>query len=272
MTEPDPASTEAAPEAQLPLFYRQPEVLTPDRHAGLRLRPGDWAFAANTNSAPIMASEFAAAAAHYPVVFDAVDAAPIVVLGLERDNLFVDGEGRWDPETYVPAYVRRYPFITMSGPNDTFTLVIDRACDRLADGGEAGEPLFVDGQPSAFTRSAVDFSRAFLLAHRQTLAFGAALQEAGLLIPQQVDARLPDGRPLQLAGWRRIDLDKFQALDEARLVAWHRNGWLGLAHRHLASLDRFQALLTRLIARQTGEPAGASAPARSRERREKVGA
>ncbi|MES2696694.1 MAG: mannonate dehydratase, partial [Verrucomicrobiota bacterium] len=52
--------------------------------------------------------------------------------------------------------------------------------------------------------------------------------------------RLPDGTEALL-----YDPAKFAALDDATVLAWHKNGWLALIQFHLASLDHFNTLLVR---------------------------
>ena len=85
------------------------------------------------------------------------------------------------------------------------------------------------------------------------------LQKRGksvLLIDRRADATLPDGRKLGLDGFQVIDTERFANLDEAVVLDWHRRGWLALVHFHLASLERFGALLTlQAQAAATAEPA-----------------
>lgn len=242
----EPATADAA---ILPLFYKEPEPLSAERHAGWRLLDGDVAFAAQTAFVPILTSEIAPASRDYPIVFAADTTAPIAVLGLDRANLFVV-VGRWDEAAYVPAYVRRYPFAFMATQApDGFCLAVDAGSDRVSREGEAGAALFENGVPSGLTRQALEFCTAFGRDAAATELFSVALKEKDLLIDRRADATLPDGRKFGLAGFRIVDEAKFRALDNATLVAWHRAGILALVHFHLASLERFNALLARQTAR-----------------------
>ena len=71
-------------------------------------------FCRDLHAVPISASEFATAMRDYPIVFVCAgefEFSSMAILGMHtRQNLFVDGDGRWDRRTYMPAYVRRYPF------------------------------------------------------------------------------------------------------------------------------------------------------------------
>jgi hypothetical protein len=245
MTDASPVVPASQPALEAPLFYRQPQPLSALVHADWRLKGGDVAFAAETPFAPIVVAELSAAARSYPVVFSAGEVAqPLAILGLERRNLFV-ADGQWREDAYVPAYVRRYPFGFIATVNPSgFALAIDAASERVAQSGEEGAALFENGEPSALTRDAMAFCNAFQAEANATVAFTAALREHDLLIDRRADATLPDGRKLGLDGFQVIDTERFSNLDDAVVLDWHRKGWLALVHYHLASLERFGALLT----------------------------
>lgn len=238
------------PGVQQPVFYRNLEALTAERHGSLLLKPDlDFRFAKNTNAVPITDVEFAAASRFYPIVFTSEPVAPIVVLGLQNENLFVEDNGHWaGPDHYIPAYVRRYPFIFIEHPGG-FTLGLDRACERIVEADAAdrtGEPFFVDGQPSAFTKDALNFSAQLQNQHRVSREFGAALAEQNLLVDREANAVLKDGQRFNIQGFKVVDAEKFKSLPGAVILDWHRKGWLGLVHFHLASLDRFRDLMLRM--------------------------
>lgn len=226
----------------LPLFYRAPELLNVTQHAALRVVPAGYDFADQTNAVPIAVVEFGQAMRHYPIVFAAGDGFPVAILGLDRANRFVAG-GEWAARTYIPAYVRRYPFVFADRTNDSFALAIDRAADHLVEGGEAGIALFVDGKPTETVTSIMAFCRDFQGAHIQTEAFARALVEHDLLIDRRADAKLNDGRAMMLSGFKVVDRTRFDALPDATILDWHRKGWLALIHFHFLSLDRFADLI-----------------------------
>ena len=249
----------------LPLFYRDPQPLSAAQHGAWRLKDGDAAFAADTPFVPVVVSEIAAAARSYPIVFSAGEGAqPVAVLGLEQRNLFV-ADGRWTDEAYVPAYVRRYPFGFIATVNpEGFALAIDAASERVARSGEEGTALFDADQPAKLTQDAMAFCNTFQSEAAATQAFGDALRAQNLLIDRRADATLPDGRKLGLDGFQVIDTERFANLDEAVVLDWHRRGWLALVHFHLASLERFGALLT-LQAQATTPAEPAAKPTKSKK-------
>jgi hypothetical protein len=237
--------TTDAPPASLPPFYRDPRPLSRETHAAWRLLEGDASFAADAAYVPIVAGEFARAVQSYPIVFAMPGAVPVAVLGLERRNLFVR-DGQWARETYVPAYVRRYPFgFVATEEPDSFILAIDAGSGRVAEQGEEGLALFDAGEPAERTRQALAFCEAYQAESEATRGFAEALKQQELLIERRAGATLPDGRTFGLQGFQIVDAAKFAALDDATVLDWHKRGWLALVHFHLASLERFQLLVAR---------------------------
>src|SRR5450631_1324882 len=98
----------------MPLFFKRVVGVNPALHGGLRLdRSGGYGFGAKAQSVPLGLGEFDAAYQHYPILFTSGPTpTPVALLGLsEGTNLFVSPTGTWRPDTYVPAYVRSFPFI-----------------------------------------------------------------------------------------------------------------------------------------------------------------
>lgn len=234
----------------LPLFYRDPEPVSSAHHAGWRLRGGDYGFAADTAYVPVVIGEFVPVARHYPILFvDGEIPAPVALLGIEQANLFVE-DGAWTAHAHIPAYVRRYPFgYIATGEGDRFVLALDAGSDRFVQSGEEGQPLFVDGAPSALTRQALGFCEAFRVDAAATSDFCKALVQADLLVERRADLTLPDGARFGIQGFKLVDAERFAKLDAATVVDWQHRGWLALVHHHLASLDHFHALLARKLAR-----------------------
>ena len=231
------------------LFYSRPVPLQSDIHGDLRILPGKLDFAAKSNAIPLIVGEFSLALHHFPILFAGPGAVPMAATGITETNLFIT-DGKWEPDTYVPAYVRRHPFIFIdTDGSQNFVLGVDEDSDRLVKGGTEGEALFVDGKPSELLQQAMEFCGRFTGEHDRTQAFSKALIEHDLLAVRNANVRLPNGRELTLQGFSVVDVEKLQALPDSLVLEWHRNGWLGLVHQHLMSLSRF-ADLTRLQAQR----------------------
>jgi hypothetical protein len=232
------------------IFYERVVALNDQRHARLRVRPSkSFAYAAKTNSVPLLAGEFFECAREYPIVFARGEAGPIpaVLLGLrESENLFVDRLGKWDAR-YVPAFVRRYPFVPGKGAQGELLVCIDEA-SACFDSRE-GEPLFVDGKPAAALEHAMKFLAEFHQAAAATEALGRRLQELGLLRQADSLAQLKDGSQFRLNGLHVVDEVKLQALDRDTVYELFAGGSLAAVHAHLMSLGNLGPLLDRLSRR-----------------------
>ncbi|HEY4275169.1 MAG TPA: SapC family protein [Rhizomicrobium sp.] len=231
-----------------PLFYRKPEALNPAAHADLRLRQAvDFGFARKTNSVQITASEFAAVARNFPIVFAGEEHYPAAVLGLDAENLFVDEGGKWAEHAYVPAYVRRYPFAFISfDDGKQFALGVDRASERLiTEKDDKSVPLFADSKPTRLTDEALRFCIAFQNDHAVTKTFIQALSEQNLLVEVQYAAPMAMGKYISLKGFQVVDASRFQNLPDTVVLDWHRKGWLSLVQFHLASQDLWRDLTAR---------------------------
>jgi hypothetical protein len=229
----------------MPLFYRQIAVIDTVRHAAIKLsRDAGYGFAAKTNAILLCNGEFHAAAQTYPIVFSSgVDALPLVICGFSDDrNLFVTGEGSWRPNAYIPAYVRRYPFIFVQNPaSNELLLGVEEDSDRI--GTTQGTPLFDDGKPSDALREALTFCTNYQDQVVRTQEFGAALHAAGVLEEQQAQINFPRGGTAQMGGFRVISPAKFDALDDATFLDWRRRGWLPLVFAHFHSMGQWQSLI-----------------------------
>ncbi|HKF71555.1 MAG TPA: SapC family protein [Stellaceae bacterium] len=242
-------STEAsgAPPAdpRFPLFYRSLTPIDAARHASksLKRRIG-FDFARSSHAVLLNGSEFEAAARHYPIVFTpAPAAAALVVMGVRRErNFFVDNAGDWRPGTYIPAYIRRYPFIFHeSADKQQYTLCIDETSGAIEDGND--RPLFSGGKPTPIVQDALKFCAAFQRDYASTREFAEQLSERGLLIPNQAEITLNSGEKLAVTGFHIIDRDRFAGLPDSAFLEWRRKGWLPWVFGHFVSHANWSALV-----------------------------
>jgi hypothetical protein len=232
------------------MFYERVVALNDQTHAKLKVRPAtNFAYAAGTNSVPLLASEFFEAAREYPIVFARGEAGPVpaALLGLrESENLYVDAAGKWDAR-YVPAFVRRYPFVPGKGAQGELLVCIDEASHCF--GTKEGEPLFVEGKPSAQLDHAMKFLTEFHQAAATTELLGRRLQELGLLRQADSLAQLNDGTQFRLNGLSVVDETKLRALDRDAVQELFANGTLAVVYAHLMSLGNLGTLVDRLSKR-----------------------
>lgn len=254
------SATTNSPASQTPpLFYGKPDVLRFPEHRTLGIRrDGHFGFAAEAVAIPLTVAEFAAAGRVMPIVFAQADGAlPLAVSGLSAGrNLLIDKAGAWRPGLYIPAYLRRYPFIAVQAGDGPQMLGIDTTSSLIvpeAD-GETTDRLFDEaGAPTPRAQAAMALSEAYAAEHEATRSFSAALLEHRLLVPRSAELRLATSAitatgevpPVSstLTGFQLVDEAAFRALPADVVADFHARGWLGAIVLHLASQLSWQTLL-----------------------------
>ncbi len=239
------------------LFYEKVVALSDEAHANLRVKQiTNFRYAAKVNSVPLLASEFGDCAREYPIVFvrGETGLVPVALIGLrEAENLFVDNLGKWDAR-YIPAFVRRYPFVPGKGEEGQMVVCIDSEASCFD--AKVGEPLFADGKPTKQLEHALNFMRDFQQGAMATEAICARLHALDLFRDADSVARLNDGTQFRLNGMSVVDEEKLRALDKEVVFELFGSGLLGLIHAHLISLGNLAGLVDRLSKRR---PAAKSA-------------
>lgn len=249
-------------------LYREPVLLEAARHRPLKIGTlADFSITRGMHGVFVAATEIPQAALDFPVVFvqtgerdgaGRANVSPIALLGISQgENLFVDGP-RWDAR-YIPAFIRRYPFLTANLRGEPAPgVMIDRAWSGFSE--QEGEPLFAEGdQPAPALQRAIEFLERFETEAQRTRLFCTRLVELDLLKEMKADATLPDGVTLSVDGFQVVDDEKLRDLDEPALVEMHRNGMLMLLNLHVASMANMRTLVERKARRaQAARAAGAN--------------
>lgn len=215
---------------------------------------------ADQNSVFLAAVEFADACKEYPIVFvragggngngagDSKPAvAPLAVLGLRAgSNLFVDGE-KWTGN-YVPAYVRRYPFMMARLDNNPNNLAVCYDSKWAGFNEATGEALFKDGEPTEFLLNAKAFLENFEQEAERTRLICNLLVELDLLQDMRFEATLPNGEKFDVEGFLALDEKKYAELPDAKVLELHRNGLIALIEMHRLSMTNMNRLVGKYAA------------------------
>ncbi len=234
---------------QLPLFYKKVVPLSKETHSQLYIEPLEgYQHTRETNSIYIAAVEFPRASHEYPIVFAPAgekSVFPVVLLGLEQNsNLFVNAKGEWLAE-YIPAYVRRYPFILANTDKDNFTVCIDESYAGFNTAKE-GNPLFDDkGKELDALSQAVDFLKDYQKHVQLTTLFCDNIFKLDLLEPMQANIEFASGQKQTLGGFLGISREKLKALKPAQLAELVKSDQMELIFAHLSSLANLNQLMKR---------------------------
>jgi hypothetical protein len=243
----------AAPANTLPLFYNQLQPLSSTAHADWKMRRIAFAkFLTTAHAIPITVDEFGMAQRHFPIVFSVGDQpVPLALMGLnEGVNTFIDDEGLLTEDNlYVPAYVRRYPFMLarLRPESEDLSLCFDPTAEALG-AYEDGDRLFDNGEMTDTTRGILAFCEQFEHAGQRTQQFLRELQEADLLMDGEVSIQ-PEGaaQPFVYRGFRMISEDKLRDIrgDVARKMV--KSGAMALVYAHLFSLTLLRDIFGRQV-------------------------
>jgi hypothetical protein len=241
----------AAPTQSLPLFYNAIEPLNFTQHGKMKVRTMlRMPQIAATHAIPVTVDEFTLVQRHYPIVFSIGDnPIPIALMALnEGINVFLDQDGRpLDNSLYVPAYIRRYPFLLarLRPDSDELSLCFDPTANAVGEFDE-GEPLFNGEQPSDATQAILQFCEQFEAAGQRTAAFVEELTKGELLMEGEV-AIQPEGaqQPFVYRGFRMVDEDKLRNLRGDELRKMNQSGLLALIYAHLFSLAQMREVFGR---------------------------
>ena len=265
-----------APQPQLPPLYQGLEPVSSNKHADWNVRViSKIPQAANMHAIPATVDEFVMLQRHFPIIFSAGDnPVPLVLMGLnEGVNCYLDEEGGLkdqDNPVYMPAYMRRYPFMLarLRADSDELSLCVDPTMGAIGEFDE-GDKMFVDGQPSEMLKGILGFCEQFETAGRRTQNFMDELKKYDLLMDGEVAIQAAGlEKPFVYRGFQMVDEKKLRELSGDKLRKLSQDNILPLIFAHLFSLSQIRELFTRQVRMGKGpvdikalEEAQAKAPA-----------
>lgn len=233
----------SAPQAaNLPLLYNDLVPLNSNEHGSWKTKGlANAKFMDGQHAIPLTVEEFIMASRNYPIIFSAAEQpVPLVLMGMnEGVNTFMDEEGMFTKQVYVPAYVRRYPFLLakLRPDTDELSLCFDPTSGAIGEFDE-GTPLFDDNKPSENTQNILKFCEDFETAGAQTHGFIEELIKLDLLMDGEVSIQ-QEGQetPYVYRGFKMVDENKLRELRGDTLRKLTQNGILALIYAHLFSLQ-----------------------------------
>ena len=227
------------------LFYEQPVALNKERHRTFKIdnKGANFSFAKQTNSVIITGMEFVHVAKEYPIVFAKAGERiiPLALLGLRNDeNLFINEAGQWDAR-YVPAFVRRYPFVLADSEDGNLAVCIDEGFPGF--NAETGIPLFnEEGEQAPLLENAIRFLKEYQGQNQRTELFVNRMQEMGLLTELTARAELAGGVKFSMGGLLVVEEKKLMEMEEKKALDLFRSGEMGWIYAHLLSLSNMSRL------------------------------
>jgi hypothetical protein len=240
------------------LFYSKPEPLNIELHGkyGVKRMDKPFSFAANAHLVPLAVTEFSVAAASYPIIFVGDDRQPAAVMGLrEGENLYVNEAGDFDFDSYIPAFMRRVPFVFANDPQAQRLILCIDAGSPMVDPEGGDVKLFEDGKATPYTEGVMNFCKEFESERARTTDFVKILTDLDLFEIKKATFTPPPGPdgvqpPTQdIAEYTAISEEKLAKLSDAKLGELVRNGALQQCYVHLTSLVNWDRLIARALRR-----------------------
>ena len=239
------------------LIYETAVPVSAARHRDACVEVGtDYAFTRSINSVPLMAVEFPHAAAEYAIVFAGAEDAvmPAVILGVRgNENLYLTPQNGWAAK-YVPAFVRRYPFIFSTlDDGKTFVLCVDEAFPGFNRDKRGQRLIGDDNKATPYVENVLKFLQEYQAQFNRTRQFCRKVKELELLEPMQAQIDTAAGERLSLRGFWAVNRAKLKALAGDKLAELAKTDELELLYTHLPSMGNFVGLRERLVVVEGGK-------------------
>ena len=228
-------------------MFQQVVPVNKERHANKKVKDiSSFDFASKFHIAYVTMQEFARAASIFPIVFledkDKDMFRPVALLGLNAgENLFVDGNGKWQA-SYVPAIIRRYPFaLTPTGKNDNYVVCIDEGSSLVSD--TDGAALFDDkGEPTQVIENVKRYLGELQQMDTLTNSFCKFLAEHNMFTPLNMRVRDND-KVKNVSGCYVVNEERLNNLSDERFLEIKNKGYLAPLYAHLISLAQTERLV-----------------------------
>lgn len=224
-------------------MYKNVVVINETEHKekGAKSLP-NFSYAKNFNSCIIVSDEFYEVCKNYPILFakNSDGWYALALFGLDGENNFVNRKGEWKKGFYIPAYVRRYPFIYVKDGENLF-LGIDEG--QIIDKSEAGERYFFeeDGSHSEFVKEIIKYLDAFHLQTLATTKFIERLDELGILEESMI-TRTEKDQEYKYGNFWTVNENKLNELSDEEKCSLCKDNSMKLITAHLISLSNVKKL------------------------------
>lgn len=240
-------------------MYKNIELINTIKHKDVIVKDvNDLSFASKLISSPITVREFFEACKDYPIVF-AKDAnnewLATVMLGFkENENLFIDKEtNKWTNKKYIPASIRRYPFIFVNNPQSPNELSLGIESEFLVEANEKNndktnnKKLFINDNKeqttnSEFLNNVLAFLNEFQNDAIATTQFIKQLDELGVLEEKTATVKTKNNEAYNINGMFVVNEDKLKHLSKKKQDDMCSKNAIPLITAHLISLSNIARL------------------------------
>lgn len=227
-------------------MYKKVELLNKELHKNSALKAiQDLSFAKELISAPLTAGEFFQACKDYPIVFTKDEkngwSANAIFGYKEKQNLFLDANNKWELGRYIPAFIRRYPFL-MIEQKEQAILAFDGVLLSEDEADKERRFFSESGEPTKMTQEALGFVQQYAHDQKETQKFIELLDKWGLLEESAANIVNKKGEKYSLNALYIISEEKLQHLSKKKQSDICEKQAYPLITAHLISLGNIQRL------------------------------
>ena len=186
-------------------------------------------------------NEIEIAAMDYPVMFvkSSESFLPIALMGFQEKNFFVNANGSWVKEKYIPSFFRVYPFALVKGTENNHTIVYDNSYSGINK--PKGTDIVKDGAFTDEGQKAIDFMTSQYKSLEESKKICTLLEELGLLKEIELTSHV-EGKEHKTRGMYQIDTAAVNSLDDEKLLKLVKSGAFRVIDAHLLSLHNLRKL------------------------------
>ncbi|MGE4456153.1 MAG: SapC family protein [Arcobacteraceae bacterium] len=227
-------------------MYKSIELINSIEHKNGAVKDvTDYSFSKELSNCLVTVSEFFEACKDYPILF-AKDAKnewfASVMLGLkDKDNLSVEENGSWKSGKYIPAFIRRYPFVFVSD-KDKLALAYDSTYKATKEANPTKAFFDENGNNSEFLNATLRFLTNFQADALSTAKFVSELEKLELLEQKSASIKTPSNETITINGFFVVNEDKLKNLSEKKKSDLCKRGAIPLITAHLISLSNIRKL------------------------------
>lgn len=227
-------------------MYKNIEILNLAQHKTKALKElTNFSNVAGIINAPVSFNEFYDACRDYPIFF-AKDSEgkwfASALLGYNDKNVFITADGAWKAGSYIPAFIRRYPF-TLVKDNDNVSLAFDKeCCEELNETNKTRAFFNEDDTPTELSKEAMNFLLELNATAQATAEFIKELEQWELLEEKTANIIDLEGNSHNIGGFFTVNEEKLAHLGEKKRLDIFKKGAMPLITAHLISLGNIRRM------------------------------
>ena len=223
-------------------MYKNVKILNPKEHSFFKFKAIDnLFFVKDMNIIPIGFSEIKLLCCDFPIVIVGEENnLTLAILTGHKKNSAIDENGQWIGGDYIPAFIKRYPFIFVENPEKKtlhFGFDMESGCFSSPE----GEKLFdINGNPSKTVTTFMKFLESYGKEMQLTTNILNAIYKLNILEQAQYNIKEEGKDEENIGGFMVFNKEKIAKLDRKSYVELAKNNWYEMIELEILSLKNIK--------------------------------